>query len=56
MGSNKQDEWIQGENDGSGGPLPLIDGKPIHIFKATGTGSFNDPCVSDPSLRGSLLL
>lgn len=54
MGNYRQDEWNKGEKEGSGGPLPVVDGNPIMIHKDTGKGTLNDPCVSGLSLRGEL--
>lgn len=43
-----------GEKEGSGGPLPVVNGNPIMIHKDTGKGTLNDPCVSGLSFRGEL--
>lgn len=52
MGGYKQDEWNKGEKEGSGGPLPMVDGLPIHIHKEIGKGTLDDPCVSYLFYRG----
>lgn len=49
MNSSRQEEWNKGDNEGHGGPVPTIDGRPMKIFREIGKGSFEDPCVSSPT-------